>query len=405
MKKGSTALNRWIVLLIYILGVLSFTVVSNAMSPLALVIQEEMGIGIGEYSRLATAPTLAALALSLVAGAMSDRIGQGRAILLGLTLGAIGLIMRMFVHTYLPMFALMLLIGVGNAFLNANSSKVTNSWFDAGERKRAIGFALAATPCGMTIGLAVGGMFTSVRHMYAFNAAIMVVPLILWVFFALRRKPPCEEPSQKTGDGQLQGLGLVLKNRFMRLAGGSVICVMSCCTIMTVFFPSVLQYERDVDILYSGTITAFFSCGNILGTVAGPMLAPSGKRYKPTLLIAGVIVGVGCALAHYLPVNIVMMLVLLATGTAMGVLVSQLMGSPVLRADVPSNCIGTAGGLLSTCQMFGAFFVASYIIVPLSKGNYNVMFNLCGGVIALMCVLIAMMPKPAEADHAKIQCS
>jgi NNP family nitrate/nitrite transporter-like MFS transporter len=67
-------------------------------------------------------------------------------------------------------------------------------------------------------------------------------------------------------------------------------------------------------------------------------------------------------------------MLLILTGVCLGAATPLLMSLPMLLPELGPVYAGSAGGILSTFQMAGAFILPSYVLILLAGSNANQMF-------------------------------
>ena len=144
--------SRWR-LLALVVGVQSVgTWLSNA--PLFLIAHLHLaeGMSLARAGVLASASLIGTM-LTLVAwGALADRIGERRSLMLGLATGSAAGVASSFQTNQAALGLTWFLIGVGTASLNSSSGRLIVGWFPTDQRGTAMGIRQTALPIG--IGLA-----------------------------------------------------------------------------------------------------------------------------------------------------------------------------------------------------------------------------------------------------------
>ena len=144
--------SRWR-LLALVVGVQSVgTWLSNAPLFLIAHLHLAQGMSLARAGVLASASLIGTM-LTLVAwGALADRIGERRSLMLGLATGSAAGVASSFQTNQAALGLTWFLIGVGTASLNSSSGRLIVGWFPTDQRGTAMGIRQTALPIG--IGLA-----------------------------------------------------------------------------------------------------------------------------------------------------------------------------------------------------------------------------------------------------------
>jgi sugar phosphate permease len=143
---------RWVVLAVGTAAQASFSVVLIGMAALAPALQDRYDLGLAGVG-VVLGSASAGMTLSLLPwGLAADRIGERRAIGLGLGAAAGALAGAAFAPSVAVLVALLALTGLAGASVNAASGRAVMHWFGPEERGLALGIRQAAIPIGGAIG-------------------------------------------------------------------------------------------------------------------------------------------------------------------------------------------------------------------------------------------------------------
>jgi len=153
--------------------------------------------------------------LMLVAGSLADRVGRKRTFQAGLLAFAAGSTWAAFSGSVGMLIAARASMGVGAALIMPSTlSIITNTFTDAGERQRALGFWSGTSGAGVALGPIVGGLLLA--HFWWGSVFLINVPVALLGFaFALPLVPDSKDPHAGRLDPEgsllsIAGLGLLL---------------------------------------------------------------------------------------------------------------------------------------------------------------------------------------------------
>lgn len=134
-----------------------------------------------ELSWIIDAYSLVFAALLLPAGALGDRYGRRRALLVGLSIFAAGSVAAMTVTSAGPLIALRGVIGLGAALIMPATLSTITSTFPPAQRVKAVSIWAGVAGGAAVVGVLVSGVlldFFSWRAVFAVNIALAVLALI-----------------------------------------------------------------------------------------------------------------------------------------------------------------------------------------------------------------------------------
>lgn len=149
-----------------------------AMAPL---VRAELELSAGQFGWLVSAYYGAQIVCAFPAGALADRIGVGRSLIVAmliLTCGAVALSMASMMEVALFAMALM---GVGYSIVNPATARGVLNWIPSGYRATAMGVKQTGVPLGGVLAAFNGVLATAFgwRVMMVFAAACTVVTILL----------------------------------------------------------------------------------------------------------------------------------------------------------------------------------------------------------------------------------
>lgn len=195
-----------------ILAVLSLSllivVIDNTILNTALpTLSRDLGAGTGQLQWIVDAYTLAFAALVILAGALGDRYGRRRSLMLGLGLFAAGSTAAAVSGSPGELIIFRALMGVGAAFVMPATLSVISAVFPAEERPMAIGIWAAMAGGGVVIGPILGGFL--LEH-FSWSSVFWVnVPLALLALVAAGWTVPALRGTRHRGSLDLIGAALL----------------------------------------------------------------------------------------------------------------------------------------------------------------------------------------------------
>lgn len=121
-------------------------------------------------------PFLANAFLGIPVGALADRFGAKRVILIRGIIAMIGSLGRIGSGGFISLILWMFALGIGPALLNATIPKVLGSWFELQEVGRAMGLYIAGANAGITLALSTSALLTSVVAAFVLSSPV-IIPL------------------------------------------------------------------------------------------------------------------------------------------------------------------------------------------------------------------------------------
>ncbi|MEY8280974.1 MFS transporter [Oscillospiraceae bacterium 52-8] len=388
---------------VFFFGLLAVNYAQYQLSPLGPEITAALGLNAAQFSSAFSAPMIPAFLLSFFAGALSDRWGVRRVAGVGLAVSALGTALRPLCGSYLGLMGSMVLLGVGMAFLNANTAKVVGNWYPPQRAGTVAGAVLTSSPVGMTAALATTALLPSAKAAYWVAFAVCAAAALLWLLL-MRERPegapdaPVKEEAAPPSAGE--SIAVAARSRSVWLAGGCMACLMGACILLNAFLPSALQQVRGMAAAAAGVAASAVTVGNIFGALLGPVLLQKTGSLKGCLIGAGAVFGLGAAFGWLLPQGLVMGAVLFVTGVALGMFFPLLLSLPATLPEIGPRYAGAAGGIIATLQMLGGFLLPTYLVAPLAGGSYPVLFGAAGGLMALLCLLALAFPCAAWGRSA-----
>jgi NNP family nitrate/nitrite transporter-like MFS transporter len=168
------------------------------------------------------------------------------------------------------------------------------------------------------------------------------------------------------------------------------------------YLSNALTLARAIDPVLAGLVASSFTLAFIVGTVAGPIISDKVGLIRPFLAPTAIFGAVVSYLAWVVPFGPLTWILLIITGVLLGTSIPLVMSLPMLLPEIGPVYAGTAGGLISTFQMAGAFFISSYIILPLAGSNVHQVFVYIGLGYLIYGIILLMLPELGLKKRQKI---
>lgn len=387
---------RWVILFIMWATCFINVAAQFQIAAMAFKIIPELKLSLSQFSMILSAPMLPAVFFSLLAGTLADRFGVKKVVAMGFVFSIIGTYFRYAAHNFWSMFILMSLSGLSIALLNANASKLLGAWFPIDKMGTAMGIYFTGSGLGMTVALATSALFSTVKSAYVTAGAIIIVVAILWVLF-IKAKP--EGVPDMAAMPVSKYIGVVAKSKNVWIVGLALMVFMGSNMSFSGNLANALNAVRGIDPKTAGFMTSLVTVGTVVGSFVGPALSDRLGIIKPFL---GPVAILG-SIVMYLSWNLtggVAWILLAILGFFMGIGMPLLASFPMLLPEVGPIYAGTAGGLIATLQLIGAFFIPSFIVAPIVGNNFNNIF-IFASILLLIFGIINMFLPELGGKHRK----
>ncbi|MDR3600536.1 MAG: MFS transporter [Desulfosporosinus sp.] len=340
--------------------------------------------------------------IGIPAGILADRFGVKNVVATGLVLTVISSFGRLTANSFGILFIWMFILGVGPAFLNANAAKILGDWFPPQQMGMAMGIYIAGANTGITIALATSAFFSSLKVAFMTSAVMTLLALFLWLLFIKPKsagKP--EVPIQPLGEY----LGVALKSKYIWVGAIAMFFYMGTYVTQSGFLSNALTQGKGITQVMAGLVASSLTISFIIGTIIGPIISDKVGLIKPFLIPTAIIAAICSYLAWIIPFGTLTWILLIIAGVMLGTSVPLIMSLPMMLPDIGPAYAGSAGGVISTLQMAGAFVISSYVILPLAGKNMDQVFMYIGLgylVFGLILILLPELGRKAKKVNLKI---
>ena len=361
------------------------------LPPLQDRIQAETGMSPAQYTQAFTAPMLPGLCLSLVAGILIDRFGYRKMIALALIISTLGAVARVFLHSYFPFVVAMTLTGVAPTFVQSNNAKIMSSYVPPEKLSFSIGVVMLGGSIANYLGTSTTHLYPSTTAAYVASGILGLVAIVLWLL-CLKEKKTEVKATEEAPVTMGAALKTVIRSANVWRIGLCMFFVETAFMSVTSTGPSALKslgYEPGT----AGLLAAMLSVGSPIGTMIGaPLIIRSGKP-KLCLFVITAVTAVAFPLCWAADSMFLCGLAFFLFGFCFGSGLITIASLPIRLPEIGKKYAGTAGGLINTMEMAGAFLLATYVIAPIANGDYRLQFLLAAGMIALACLSVLLIPK------------
>lgn len=391
--------DRWRLLAGVWLIYLVFGLVTAGLAPLVAPISAELAIGHGVMGMILGAWPLAYIASSLPCGALLDRIGVRRGMMLAVGLMVLSTLWRAVAGGPWSLAAAVALFGFGGPLISVGAPKLIARLFHGRDRGLAMGIYVTGPYLGgvLALGLTnslllplVGGNW---RGVMLIHAGLIAAAGLVWM--ALSAAPTIRAlTGPQAPDRAAPPLGQVFRglaaSAEVRLILAMAVVIFTLIHALNNWLPALLEAK--------GMAPAAAGWWSALPTAAGIVAALTLPRLAETRLLA-MMAGLAVSmLAATLLLNLApgvwLALGLVAQGVARGTMMTVAMMLLMDSKDVPADRLGLAGGLFfSVAQLGGVLGPTLFGLVSEAAGGFGLALTL---LAVLCCVLLAQVARLAR---------
>ncbi len=381
---------RWIILLIIFLTHLTLNFLIYQIGGLASKIIPALQLQPSQFVMVLAAPMLTCALFGIPAGALADRYGVKNVITVGLTLTVLSSFGRIYPTGFAVLFAWMFMLGCGLACLNANVVKILGAWFPSQQLGMVMGIYIAGATTGITIALATSALFPSIEQAFTVSAILSLGILIVWLL--LIESKPAGAPAVMIQPIAAY-LGVVARSKYIWFGALAMFFYMGTFVTQSGYLANALTEAKGVSPVLAGLVAAFLSLAFMIGAIAGPVVFARIGVTKPCLAPMVILGAMVSYLAWLVPFGALTCLLLLFNGILLGASVPLVMSLPMSLPEIGPVYAGSAGGLISTLQMAGAFLLSSYVIIPLAGADMDRVFLYISIGYLLYSAILFLLPE------------
>ncbi len=391
---------RWVNLTLYILVTGAANTGFMAVPPLLATIASRWSVSFGTASLLIALPGLFQIVLALPGGRFADRHGFRLPVALGMTLMALGFLLRAFAGSFVAFMLCTALAASGWGMVWGPSGTLTRRWFPRHELGMANSIWGIGSWSGQALGSATGLVLVAAIGWritwLIYGAAAAVVALLAWLL--LRSEPP--QPPEPQGPvleiSVLRGLAQALN-----CVNRALLCVTFATIGLIVMAPTLLVPALSAKGLppeTAGVIGGLLLAGGVTGVVV-MSVAFRLRRVRLVLLVLGVLSPAVFIMLFYLPAHAGQTTLLVMLALVFGFVAAPLAAlSPAVGQLQPGVRAGSAGllaGLFLTAAGLGAAVLPPVLGWIVDRAGILPAAWAATGVGVLALVLLAVfVPEP-----------
>ena len=242
---------KWAALSCTSIGALLAAINGGSLIVALPTLMQELNTGLFSLIWVLLSYLLAQTVLTLTAGRIADMVGRKKFYVGGFALFTIVSLLAGFANNAAELIAARTVMGMGGAFMMANSSVIVTDAFPRKGLGQALGINMMVAAAGSTLGVVIGGIMTSIswQWVFWFNVPLGVIGT-LWAAINLREIVELEKGQRLDVVGNITffvGLmGLLIALTLGGIEGWSTPLVVGGLLTAAVFLPAFLVVEGNV---------------------------------------------------------------------------------------------------------------------------------------------------------------
>jgi len=377
---------RWIMLLVSWITTFVTALCLTSYSPLLNEMRLYFSMSHSEAGLLMSLPMLTMSSLQIIGGAISNRIGVRKTLIIGSTIVAISQVITSIVTAFSMEAVFRLIMGLGSSLTMICAIGLIALWFPQQELARAMSIQATGWATGNIAGVLAPiplemALKTDWRGPFAvFGVLASAVAIIIIVLAKDRARTQTLESDAKRSWTDL----LRVKEVWTTTIGH--FGVMASMTVITTWLPTVLTESGWTPTL-AASISTMVPLIGIVGNLAGGALSDKLGRKKPVILITGIFGALTYVLFVFVLQTPLVWFVAASAGLFsylfVGPLLSTLPGIP----EIGPRRSGMAWGIVMAVSSV-ASFISPILMgeIRTTTGSYSSGFIMAAGFAAMLVV-------------------
>ena len=387
----------WLMLAVAVAAQAATSMVTSTPAFLIPLLHEVQGLSLAEAGLIAAAPNVGVLLTLVLWGAATDRWGERRILVIGLSATAVAMAGALLARDYVALGIAFVVVGMGASSASAASGRVVIGWFPASRRGLAMGIRQMSQPLGVALGaivvppLVAGG---ALQPALLFGGAFVLVMAVVCAVVIVDPARPARATDAEgrpanpyRGDLTLARIHLV-----------SALLVVPQYVLST-FGLVWLIVDQGWDAVAAGVLVAVSQIVGAIGRIGAGVLSDRvGSRLRPLrwVAIAGIpllLLTAGAGELHVAP--LVAIAYLLASCVSVA---DNGLAFTAVAEIAGAHWSGRALGAQNTGQFLAAAAVSPLVGVLIGVVGYSVAFAL---VALAPLVAVPLVPRDA-AERASM---
>lgn len=402
----ASASHRWLLLAGVWLLYYGFGLTTASMAPLVAPIKSALDISDGAMGSVLGAWPLVYIMMAIPCGALLDRFGTRRSLLVAAGIIAASCACRALAVDYLSMFLAVALFGLGGPLISIGAPKLVAQHFTGGDRGFAMGIYLTGPAMGWISSLALAnavfmpafdGNWRAVLLTYG---GVILAAGLVWFLITARVPLPDERDGHGGGlRGPIRTFGGLLRRPVVQ-----VVLLMSMATFflnhgLNNWLPEILR-RGGMSAEAAGYWAAIPVLCGIVGSLTIPRLALPHRRMG--MLLALILAAAVATMLLHLPAGPALASGLMLQGIVRASLMSVTMLVLLDAEGIGSRHAGSAGGLFfSAAEVGGVLGPLTLGLTADFTGGFDaglwLLTGLCGCLLLLLWRLAGLLrPGPVQ---------
>ena len=388
---------RWVMLAGVWLAYYCFGLTIVTIAPLVDPIRAELGLSNTQMGTIMGAWQLVYIVSAIPLGALLERIGPRRALLLALTVIASSAALRGVAEGYLSLFLAVAVFGFGGPLVSVGAPKLISLWFDTNERGLAMGIYITGPQVGGMTALSLsnsvmmplmGGDWRAVMFGYA---AFVVLVAAVWL--ALTAHPASREMERRLAaeprESQFKAFGNLIAIPAVRVTLVMAVGIFFFNHGLNNWLPKILG-SHGMSPSEAGFWASVPTLIAIASSITIPRLATPQRRMK---ILLGLFLSAAVAtLLLHTAEGPVLAVGLVFQGVARGAMMTLAVLTLLDVPEVGAKRAGLAGGLFfSAAEIGGVFGPVAIGAISDTAGGFGaslvLMTAICLALVGLLGLL------------------
>ena len=357
--------QRWMCLAAMIIAIFGMQFSLIIMPGIASYIIPELGITPAQFGMLANMPYLAGVLFGIIAGNIGDKIGIKRIMNIACIVFIVGAFWRAFSSTYTMLMISSLIMGLGNAVINANSTKGIRLWFPGKAMGPAMGLYIAGASLGAGAALMLGAIWGTRTSLLA-CAVISIIVFVVWA--TLYRQHPAEM-SEEYAEAKIP-FSAVITNKNVWIISIMMVFVFGNSTTIQTYMNAALGLSSGGLMALVGAISLTSTIVVSIASISLPAVIAKFKSLKSVMMVICLIEAALTASIFLVPFGPITIILVVLTSIFLGAILAMGKTVPALLPGIDPRSLGTIGGFQSTLQNIGGWFMAGFVIAPIAQGIF-----------------------------------
>lgn len=388
--------TKWIILILAgITNAIAVAAPSMSLSVLFDEISQKLDLNLVEVGIIWGISSLPGIFTSLLGGAIVDRFGPKRIVIVGTLLVGVTGALRGLSSDFVSLLITVILAGLLSPLINMSGLKNCSLWFP----QKQLGIANGILSMGMALGFLLGSMLSATvlspwmggwNYVFYFYGALTVLLAVPWLFTP--QPPPAHtDPQAPAASGMVQSIGKIIRLRNTWLLGFGIFGIGGCVQATLGYLPLYLRGQGWSPVTADAALSSFHLVSMIMVLPIALLSDRLGSRKNLVMVMVTMII-TGVGLLAFIQGPVIWGAVILAGLVRDGFMAVFM--TMILETDgVGKRFAGTATGFVTVFSMLG-----SMVMPPLGNNlasiEAGIPFLFWAGMAIAGLVCLAMTRRP-----------